>query len=202
MVFEKCGYNNRGSIAEVELVDVGNCVTYTVEVWDGNISVSNMHTIVLISGEEWERINEEESGEFEDFERIPADAHSINIRGTAFEIEHDLKKYSAAGIYPDIEENPQNPIKYEDFVRFVYETNPSLMQATEAELKASIPKDLPKLLTLDAFHFSSAYDTGNPPSEQETFQLIAKVLATQNPDFWKPALLPNNHWSNWESGNL
>ena len=46
------------------------------------------------------------------------------------------------------------------------------------------------------------YDKENPPSTQETYQLIAKVLVTQDASFWQPKNEPNNHWSNWESGNL
>jgi hypothetical protein len=42
----------------------------------------------------------------------------------------------------------------------------------------------------------------NPPSKQETFNLIAKVLVTKDVTNWKPTLEPNNSWKNWESGHL
>lgn len=41
------------------------------------------------------------------------------------------------------------------------------------------------------------------PSSYETWQQIAKVLATGDTSFYEPTLEPNTHWSNWpESGSL
>jgi hypothetical protein len=41
------------------------------------------------------------------------------------------------------------------------------------------------------------------PSSYETWQQIAKVLATGDSSHYKPTLEPNTHWSNWpESGSL
>ncbi len=43
----------------------------------------------------------------------------------------------------------------------------------------------------------------NRPGSYETWQLIAKVIATNNPVQYKPTLQPNTHWKNWsESGSL
>ncbi len=43
----------------------------------------------------------------------------------------------------------------------------------------------------------------NRPSTYETWQLIAKVISTGNPSYYKPTLKPNSHWSNWlESGTM
>ena len=45
--------------------------------------------------------------------------------------------------------------------------------------------------------------TNSRPSSYETWQQIAKVLATGNPHHYQPTLPPNTHWSNWpESGEL
>lgn len=41
------------------------------------------------------------------------------------------------------------------------------------------------------------------PSSYETWQQLAKVLATGNTNNYRPTLSPNTHWSNWpESGSL
>lgn len=37
----------------------------------------------------------------------------------------------------------------------------------------------------------------NRPSSYETWQLIAKVLATGDTELYKPKLEPNSHWKNW-----
>lgn len=87
-------------------------------------------------------------------------------------------------------------------IRYLNETDSLVISATEDEIKKHIPADLPKIMTINEFHFESVYDKDNPPSTQETYQLIAKVLVTKDTTFWKPTMKPNNHWSNWESGNL
>jgi hypothetical protein len=57
-------------------------------------------------------------------------------------------------------------------------------------------------MTIDEFYFVSAYEKTNPPSQQETYKLLAKILATQDTTNWKPTQKANNSWKNWESGNL
>jgi hypothetical protein len=43
----------------------------------------------------------------------------------------------------------------------------------------------------------------NRPSSYETWQLIAKVISTNNPKGYTPTLKPNTHWKNWpESGSM
>jgi hypothetical protein len=43
----------------------------------------------------------------------------------------------------------------------------------------------------------------NLPSEYETWQLIAKVIATGDTSLYRPTLEPNSHWKNWpESGSM
>lgn len=74
--------------------------------------------------------------------------------------------------------------------------------ATEAELRARIPEDLPLILRLDEwYHPDVAND--ERPSENETFQMLAKVLATGDVSQFKPSKEPNTHWSNWpDAGTL
>jgi len=57
-------------------------------------------------------------------------------------------------------------------------------------------------MTIDEFHFVSVYQKSNPPSQQETYKLLAKILVTRDTANWKPTQKPNNSWKNWESGNL
>ena len=57
-------------------------------------------------------------------------------------------------------------------------------------------------MTIDEFHFVSAYEETNQPIQQETYKLMAKVLTTRDTTNWKPKQKPNNSWKNWESGNL
>ena len=138
----------------------------------------------------------------EQFELVDPDAKYVMIRGHKVLIEHDVKKYNHFGIKPRDYHNPGRLIGFEDLLRYISDTQPQVLNATQDDIKAHLPKDLPEILTIDKFHFESAYKKDDLPGSQETYQLLAKVLVTRNKDFWKPKNKANNHWSNWESGNL
>lgn len=199
IVFEKCGYQNRGDDAEIELNYVGNCIAYVIDTYPERQYISNTSRIVLISPEEYERIGSKNE---EDFELISPAATSLTMRGQQVPLEQDTAKYLAVGIHPSHYSNPRHLIGYGDVVRFLCATNSAVVSATDQEIRQHIPQDVPKLMTLDQFHFSSSYNKPSLPSKQETYQLIAKVLVTGDTANWQPRLKPNNHWSNWESGNL
>jgi len=202
IVFEKSGYQNRGGDSEIELDYVGNCINYPIDRYPERNYITNASNIVLISGEEYERIHNREGTYYEQFELISPSVNEINIRGNKIKIEHDLSKYTNFGIIPRTDSNPRHLIGFEDIIRYINETNPSIISATENEIKEHIPANLPKLMTIDKFHFESIYDKKNLPSTQELYRLIAKILVNKDASLWKPSLKPNNHWSNWKSGNL
>ncbi len=202
IVFEKCGYQNRGDRSEITLDYVGNCINYPVDKYAERDYIANSARVSLITSEEYERISNKVGSEMETFELISPNATEIEIHGQKVPIEKDLKKYLALGIKPREHDNPKKLIGYGDIVRYFSDVNPSLVAATESEIKMHLPKDIPKLMTIDKFHFVSAYDKETIPSKQETFQLIAKILVTGDTTIWKPKQKANNHWSNWESGHL
>lgn len=202
IVFEKSGYQNRGDRSEITLDYVGNCINYPIDQFEDRNYISNSASISLITSEEYERIRNKAGSDMETFELISPDATEIEIHGQKVPIEKDLKKYLDLGIKPREYDNPNKLIAYGDIVRYFSDVNPSLVAATESEIKMHIRNDIPKLMTIDKFHFISKYDEKTPPSKQETFQLIAKVLITGDTTIWKPKQKPNNHWSNWESGHL
>lgn len=52
-------------------------------------------------------------------------------------------------------------------------------------------------------NFNQSQWQASRPSSYETWQLLAKVIATGDNSFYKPTLEPNTHWTNWlDSGNL
>lgn len=52
-------------------------------------------------------------------------------------------------------------------------------------------------------NFNQSQWQDNRPSSYETWQLLAKVIATGDTSFYKPALQPNTHWKNWpDSGSM
>ncbi|MEO8149572.1 MAG: hypothetical protein ABI723_18175 [Bacteroidia bacterium] len=203
IVFELNGYHNRRGSADIELYYIGNCIDYPISKYPERNYITNSTQIVLISPEEYERITNKEGTDMELFELISSSACEVKIRNSKIKIEHDFSKYESLGIELRDYDNPNNLIGFGDLIRYIHETNPTVINATEEEIEMQIPKDIPKLMTIDQFHFLSAYKKDNPsPSKQETFQLIAKVLVSGDMAFWKPTLKPNNHWTNWESGSL
>jgi hypothetical protein len=70
---------------------------------------------------------------------------------------------------------------------------------TEEEKQKEFMEPIPLLLQLEQWRHP-LYDESNilePPSKCETFQLIAKVISTCNPNEYKPTEKPNTHWKNW-----
>lgn len=202
IVFEKSGYENRGGIVAITLDYVGNCIDYPVDKDAERNSISNSTRIILVDPNELARIQNKEGKEMETFELIGKDVKEIKVRDQLVLFDNDYRNYEKAGIKIREDDNPRKLIGFGDLARYLNETNPALISATEHEILQHIPKDLPKLMTINEFHYVSAYDKSKPPSTQETYKLIAKVLVTRDTANWKPTMKPNNHWRNWESGNL
>lgn len=76
-----------------------------------------------------------------------------------------------------------------------------LLLATEAEVRARIPADLPLLLQLEEWHQPALYE--DPPSAAEAYRQLAEVVAASDAGRYRPTEPPNTHWSNWpDSGSL
>lgn len=202
IVFEKSGYQNRGTSAEIELTYVGNCIDYPIDKYLEKNYITNSSRIILIDSKEFERIENKDGEEMETFELIGQDINEIKIRDKILPFENNYKKYKKVGIEIQDYDNPKKLIGFGDLIRFLHETNPKLISATEKDIRKYIPKEIPKLMTVEEFHHVSIYDQTRLPSEQETYKLIAKVLVTRDTEYWKPTQEPNNSWENWESGNM
>lgn len=198
IVFEKNGYQNRAARAEIELNYIGNCIGYSIEKHGEINYISNTHYIVLIDGDEFKRIENKEGSDLETFEHIGEHVKDIKIRNQFVPFNSNYKDYEKAGIKLENFDSGRRLIGFGDLLRYYNEINPSLLYASEDEIKMHIPKKLKKIMTIDTFH----YDREILPSKQETYKMIAKVLVTRDSSYWKPALPFNNHWSNWESGNM
>ncbi len=202
IVFEKNGYANRAGDAEIELDYVGNCIDYPVDKFPGQNYITNSSLISLITGEEYERIRNKSGLDMEQFELIDPNADHVIVRDRKVPIEHDENKYTSLGIFPRDYDNPRHLVSFEGLVRYISETEPLIVNATGNDIMPYLPADLPEILTIDKFHFESSYNADDFPSNQETYQLVAKVLVARDPGLWKPKEVANNHWSNWESGHL
>lgn len=202
VVFEQNGYNIKASVGCVQLIYVGNCIRYPVEKYPERDYITNSTMIELISADELERICNKEGTEVEQFELISPLAADVLVRDKRVSIEHDPQQYETVGIQFRDYDNLRKLPGFGDLIRYLHETDPDVISATEADIRKHIPADLKKIMTIDEFHYMSHYQKAVLPSGQETFQLIAKVLVTGDAAEWKPTLKANNHWSNWASGHL
>ena len=202
IVFEKSGYQNRGSSAEIELNYIGNCINYPIDEYPDRNYITNTSNVILIENTEFERIKNKEGKDLETFELIEPNLKEVKIRDSMFAFNNNYKDYEKVGIKVREYDNPNKLISFGDLVRYLNETNPPIVSANKSDIRQHIPADLPKLITINEFHYHSAYDKSVPPSMQETYKLIARVLITRDTMNWKPTQKSNNHWTNWKSGNL
>jgi hypothetical protein len=186
IIFEVNGYNNRLNQAQIELIYIGNCIKFTKQITTNLEYISNMKFLPIIDEITFEN-------------QTPHKL--INIRNKKVRFENDYKKYEKLGI-KIIDSNDTAKISLGEFIRYLQETNPTILNAKQKELKAKIPENIPYLTTINEYHYASIDNKELPPSKQETFLLIAKILASRNIAKWQPTLKANNHWSNWMSGNL
>lgn len=206
IVFEVNGYHNRGMSAQIDLIYIGNCIDPPVSksapadlgIYASNASAiglfSNVTNIYLIDEEAFSAIELED-----EFEIIDPSAKEIKIRDTAISIDINKSRYEEEKISFS---NDLFLPEFKDLLRYLSATDNKLVFAKEAEIKARLPKNLLKIETLKAFHHKSIYEKENTPSSYETYQQIARVLTTGNIGHWNPSLEINNHWKNWDSGNL
>jgi len=197
IVFEKSGYGNRSGCANLELNYFGNCLLNLTPAGNRGQFISNFKIFELISGLEFQKIEG-------DFELVSKDARCIKVRDVELPIEQNKEKYINKDIEIENYDNQDELIDYKSLVRFLNETNPESFRATPEELRTCIPIDLRFIMKIDKWHHKSIPEYGGEkPSKYETFQLIADVLISRDPNKWKPTLEPNNDWRNWpEAGGL
>jgi hypothetical protein len=148
IVFEKSGYQNRGTSAEIELNYIGNCIDYPVDKYPERNFITNSSRIILIGSIEFERIENKKGAEMETFELIEQNIKEIKIRDKFVPFDSDFKNYEKVGIGIRTEENPKKLIGFGNLLRYLQETNPRLISATEEDIRKHIPKDIPKLMTI------------------------------------------------------
>jgi hypothetical protein len=172
-----------------------------MEVYRERKYIANMSRVLLVKQSAFRRIENKTGTESETFEYISPNTKTILVRGKQVAFNPNWLDYEKLGIVTSDTSNPRQLIAFEDLLRYWQDTNPTLIQATDADIRQHLPRGLPKLLTLDHFHFESTYGP-IPPSAQETYRLLARILVTRDTSQWKPTQRPNNDWRNWKSGSL
>lgn len=184
LVFEKFGYNARaGNPVQLEIHYFGNCL---INLPEYNGQTSNYDIVEV---------------ENNIYQMILSKSDTILIRDQKISIPINEKPYTDLGITWDFD----GKIYIGAILKYLAEKQPEITRASDTEISRCIPKNLNKIMTIDSWHQDvyHQFEPNYPPSQQETFQLIAKVLVTGDTKHFKPTKKTNNHWSNWpESGGL
>jgi len=127
--------------------------------------------------------------------QVRAEAQSILIRGRRVDLDLSSEKLAEQGI--ELVEPPE--ITGADLLRSLLPQHRADLLATDAELRARVPADLPQILRLDQWHHPDVAGS-ELPSASPTFRMIADVLVSGDPTRYQPSAPPNTHWSHWPEG--
>lgn len=108
---------------------IGNCIDYPVDKYPERNYITNSSRVVLIDPTEFERIENKEGAEMETFELIGQNIKEIKIRDKFVPFNNNYKNYEKVGIEIRDYDNPKKMIGFGVFIRFLHETNPTLIIA-------------------------------------------------------------------------
>ncbi|MEL6988675.1 MAG: hypothetical protein AAGK97_12700 [Bacteroidota bacterium] len=208
VVAERLGYSQKGGYMSLSIQYFGNCIK----------------PIITQHGTEWDQY-EVFPITFEDFTKLDGDFFSIRkdvkeikVRDTIIPVSQDKNLYRKVGIEMN---NSEDEIGWCELGRYLVIEYSHLFRATDEELNKYLPEGLEKILVLDEWYHKDYvdaedlmdmkdanvaedyFDRHGPFESYETYPMLAEVLATGNPQHYKPSLKPNTHWSFWpESGSL
>lgn len=182
IIIEAVGYSVRGGDhngAHSSLHVYGNCLDRKPGLIDGDF----LH----MTGDG------PEGPTFDDWYVRP-EAETITLRGEVVPFDLSESAREARGITM-----VEDKLTATDLFRSLLPEHREKFLATEEELRQRIPDGLPLLLRLDDWYHPDVV-CGEKPSENETFQLIGKVLAKRDASLYAPTKQPNTHWKNWPNG--
>jgi hypothetical protein len=127
-------------------------------------------------------------------ELVELGAQEVLLRGKAIAIPgHDA--FGKSKIVLDA----NHQIKVFELCRALAAVHRELVLATADERRTNVLSELPQILVLDDWNHPDLA-SGVVASRSETFQQIAKVLATGDCTQYRPSLSGNTHWQNWPGG--
>ncbi len=136
-------------------------------------------------------------GEYKHFDGdyLNPDVQTIRIRDHIIPVPHDAKIYKSMGI----ELHSKGKVYPAELLRALTPEYREYFFLSEEKLQTEFMEPITLLLQLDEWRHTNISEGGilEEPSTCETFQLIAKVIATCDPNEYKPTEKPNTHWSNF-----
>ena len=136
-------------------------------------------------------------GEYKHFDGdyLNPDVQTIRIRDHIVPVPHDANIYESKGI----ELHSKGKVYPAELLRALTPEYREYFFLSEEELQTEFVEPIPLILQLDEWRHTNISEGGilEKPSTCETFQLIAKVIATCDPNEYKPTEKLNTHWSNF-----
>jgi hypothetical protein len=98
----------------------------------------------------------------------------------------------------ELEQPPR--VQVFELCRFLADVAREQVLATPKERRVSVLPEMGQILQLEEWHHPNVVDEEERPSGSETFQQLARVLATGDVRLYQPSQPPNTHWRNWPEG--
>jgi hypothetical protein len=128
-------------------------------------------------------------------EFVSPSAKAIVVRNQAMALP-PVADYRRHGI--ELEEAPR--VQVFELCRLLAPIAREQVLATPKERRVSVRPEMQQILQLDEWHHPNVVDGEKRPSGSETFQHLARVLATGDVKLYQPSQPPNTHWRNWPEG--
>lgn len=127
---------------------------------------------------------------------VRPEATDLRIRGSLIPLPRDSEHYLQRQV---LLEAPPTLQAFE-LLRGLLPEHRALLLATDEEVRARVPEDLPQILRLDEWSHPDISE-GDMPSGSPSFQSLAQVLETGDVTLYRPRK-PNTHWSRWPEGGV
>jgi hypothetical protein len=197
LVIEVAGYSPRYGTPTVHIYTVASRLRSRRTKTGYETLARYLQYLVLRPHHEMDSVEPFDGGDardLDDDERVAVDATHVVLRGVEIAVP-PREAYAAHGI--DLEE-PDRVQVYE-LLRYLAATERDRLLATPDEQRMRVRDDMEKILQLEEWRHPDVLH-GVTPSESETFQQLAQVLATGDVRRYAPTEAPNTHWSNWPDG--
>ena len=131
----------------------------------------------------------------EEMEFVAPGANVVVVRDQTIALP-SVADYVRHGI--ELEQAPQ--VQVFELCRYLADITREQLLATSQERRVSVLPEMEQILQLEEWHHPNVVDDEERPSGSETFQQLARVLATGDVGLYRPSQPPNTHWRNWPGG--
>jgi hypothetical protein len=128
-------------------------------------------------------------------EYVAPQADAVVVRNEAIALPC-VADYGRHGI--ELEQAPR--VQVFELCRYLAAIARERVLTTPRERRVSVLPEMEQILQLNEWNHPNVVEDEERPSGSETFQQLARVLATGDVTLYQPSQPPNTHWSNWPEG--